>query len=99
MARSSSSRSARPRYDLLDKALDTLHKARGRALGIVLNKAPLRGVDASPYSYEYRREYSKAPKVPEETVAPAGVDRDVTGSVDDLVTEPPARPARRGRRG
>ena len=86
-------------HDLLDKALDTLHKARGRALGIVLNKAPLRGVDASPYSYEYRREYSKAPTVPEETVAPAGVDGDVTGSVDDLVTEPPARPARRGRRG
>ena len=86
-------------HDLLDKALDTLHKARGRALGIVLNKAPLRGVDASPYSYEYRREYSKAPTVPEEAVAPAGVDGDVTGSVDDLVTEPPVRPARRGRRG
>ena len=45
-------------YDLLDKALDTLRKARGRALGIVLNKAPLRGADASPYSYEYRREYA-----------------------------------------
>ena len=86
-------------HDLLDKALDTLHKARGRALGIVLNKAPLRGVDASPYSYEYRREYSKAPTVPEEAVAPASVDGDVTGSVDDLVTEPPVRPARRGRRG
>ncbi len=40
--------------DLLEKSLDTLRKARGRALGIVLNKAPLRGVDASPYSYEYR---------------------------------------------
>ncbi|CAN5398352.1 polysaccharide biosynthesis tyrosine autokinase [soil metagenome] len=47
-------------YDLVDKALDTLEKARGRALGIVLNKIPLRGVDSSPYSYEYRREYGDA---------------------------------------
>jgi capsular exopolysaccharide synthesis family protein len=44
-------------YDLIEKALDTLHKARGRALGIVLNKVPLKGADASPYSYEYRRQY------------------------------------------
>lgn len=47
-------------YDLVEKALDTLQKARGRALGIVLNKAPLKGVDASPYSYEYQRQYTKS---------------------------------------
>ena len=58
--------------DLLDKALDTLHKARGRALGIVLNKAPLRGVDASPYAYDYRREYATPSSIPEETPVPAG---------------------------
>lgn len=46
-------------YDLVERALDTLHKARGRALGIVLNKAALKGPDASPYSYEYRRQYGK----------------------------------------
>jgi capsular exopolysaccharide synthesis family protein len=44
-------------YDLVEKALDTLRKARGRALGVVLNKVPLKGADASPYSYEYRRQY------------------------------------------
>ena len=47
-------------YDLVDRALDTLDKARGRALGIVLNKVPLRGIHSSPYSYEYRREYGSA---------------------------------------
>ena len=26
----------------------------------MLNKAPLKGVDSSPYSYEYRREYGNA---------------------------------------
>ncbi|GAA4345835.1 polysaccharide biosynthesis tyrosine autokinase [Microbacterium rhizosphaerae] len=52
-------------YDLVEKALDTLRKARGRALGIVLNKVPLKGVDASPYSYEYRRQYgSSTPPTP-----------------------------------
>lgn len=65
-------------YDLVEKALDTLRKARGRALGIVLNKVPLKGVDASPYSYEYRRQYvsTSAPATipdaaPEDVPAPA----------------------------
>lgn len=44
-------------YDLVDKAIETLEKARGRALGIVLNKVPMKGADASSYSYQYRREY------------------------------------------
>lgn len=47
----------RTTYDLLEKALDTISKAGGRALGVVLNKAPIKGVDASAYSYEYRRQY------------------------------------------
>ena len=51
-------------YDLLEKSIDTLTKAGGRALGVVLNKAPLRGVDSSAYSYEYRREYSAGPSRP-----------------------------------
>lgn len=49
-------------YDLLEKAIDTLTKSGGRALGVVLNKAPLRGIDSSAYSYEYRREYSAGEK-------------------------------------
>lgn len=61
-------------YDLVEKALDTLHKARGRALGVVLNKAPLRGVDASAYSYEYRRQYGKASRAPVELDLPAQDD-------------------------
>jgi capsular exopolysaccharide synthesis family protein len=44
-------------YDLVDKAVDTLKKAQGRVLGIVLNKAPLKGADASPYAHEYRNGY------------------------------------------
>ena len=44
-------------YDLVDKAVDTLHKAQGRVLGLVLNKAPLKGIDASPYAHEYRHDY------------------------------------------
>ncbi len=51
-------------YDLVDKSLDTLAKARGRALGVVLNRAPLRGADATPYSYDYRREYGSKSSAP-----------------------------------
>ncbi|WP_308492935.1 polysaccharide biosynthesis tyrosine autokinase [Microbacterium terrisoli] len=48
-------------YDLAEKSLEALKNARGRALGIVLNRAPLRGVDASPYAYAYYRGYGKKP--------------------------------------
>ena len=43
-------------YDLVIKAQDALAKASGRLLGIVLNRAPLKGADASPY-YDYRGGY------------------------------------------
>lgn len=60
----------RTTYDLVEKAIDTLQKASGRALGIVLNRVPTRGADASPYSYEYRREYG-TPKLDADTANPA----------------------------
>lgn len=85
-------------FDLLDKALDTLRKARGRALGVVLNKVPLRGVDASQYSYEYRREYS-SPTI--ENLTPAGAASSGRDGADELAggVEPETTPApRRGRR-
>ena len=52
----------RTTYDLLEKSVDTLTKAGGRALGVVLNKAPMRGIDSSAYSYAYRREYNTTAK-------------------------------------
>jgi len=41
-------------YDVVDKALNALEKARGRVLGVVLNRAPVTGGRASKYSYDYR---------------------------------------------
>ncbi|WP_448006667.1 polysaccharide biosynthesis tyrosine autokinase [Agromyces bauzanensis] len=90
--------------DLLDKALDTLKKARGRALGIVLNKAPLRGADASPYAYAYRHEYAATPDAAAqaEPPVPAGLVAE-TSDLADLASAPASEPeaaaARRGRRG
>ncbi|WP_347977712.1 polysaccharide biosynthesis tyrosine autokinase [Microbacterium sp. ProA8] len=43
-------------YDLVTTAEDALAKASGRLLGIVLNRVPLKGADASPY-YDYRTGY------------------------------------------
>jgi capsular exopolysaccharide synthesis family protein len=46
-------------YDFVERALGALDKARARALGIVLNKVPMKGVDSSPYATEaYKREYT-----------------------------------------
>lgn len=45
-------------YDLVDKSVDALSKANSRALGLVLNNVPLRGVDASPYSRAYGDAYA-----------------------------------------
>ena len=84
-------------YDLLDKALDTLRKARGRALGIVLNKAPTRGADANTYSYDYRRDYTS----PATEVTPVNESSEsgVVETPDEpLVPEPTSSP-RGGRRG
>ena len=49
-------------YDLVEKSLDLLKKARGRPLGLVLNRVPLRGVNASQYSYAYTSEYTAPQK-------------------------------------
>ncbi|CAN5591884.1 polysaccharide biosynthesis tyrosine autokinase [soil metagenome] len=48
-------------YDMMHKALDNLEKARARALGVVLNKVPKRGVGATYYGYQYQGEYKARP--------------------------------------
>ncbi|GAA4374208.1 polysaccharide biosynthesis tyrosine autokinase [Agromyces bauzanensis] len=46
-------------YDFVEKSLDALRKVNGRALGLVLNKVPLKGGDASPYAATaYVQEYA-----------------------------------------
>lgn len=88
-------------YDLLDKALDTLRKARGRALGVVLNKAPIRGADAASYSYEYRRDYTApaaevTPAV--ETPQPADPEAAAPAPATESDLEPESTAGRRGSR-
>lgn len=90
-------------YDLLDKALDTLRKARGRPLGVVLNKVPLRGADAAAYSYEYRREYTPGskdePAEPPTPATPASAEVELPAEVEEELVPDSPTPARRGRRG
>jgi capsular exopolysaccharide synthesis family protein len=77
-------------YDLVEKSLDTLRKARGRALGIVLNKVPLRGVDSTPYSrYEYRQGSSDTtPRAIPPQPVPFADDPQMFGDIDRLVSTP-----------
>lgn len=79
-------------YDVVEKSLDTLRKARGRALGIVLNKVPLRGIDSTPYSrYEYRqRETESAPRAMPPQPVPFSDDQEMLSDLDRLVSAPDA---------
>lgn len=87
-------------YDLLEKSIDTLKKGGGRALGVVLNKAPLRGIDSSAYSYGYRREYGSTAKSSDTRIVDdpqGGFDLDGVFPSPAPAEPEPARPrARRG---
>jgi capsular exopolysaccharide synthesis family protein len=76
-------------YDLLEKSIDTLSKAGGRALGVVLNKAPIKGIDASAYAYDYRREYGAASRAAAE---PAPLEDDGF-NLDGVFGQPPVAEA------
>ncbi|MDT0186468.1 polysaccharide biosynthesis tyrosine autokinase [Microbacterium sp. ARD31] len=73
-------------YDVADKAIDALHKAQGRVLGVVLNKAPLKGVDSSAYSYEVRKGYVPDPSSPPS--ASASPESDVLGTIASSASAP-----------
>jgi len=89
-------------YDLLEKSLDTISKAGGRALGVVLNKAPIKGVDSSAYSYEYRRDFATPGRPAASNPVPdEAFDLGNVFSSADPVPAPPEEilPGQRARRG
>jgi capsular exopolysaccharide synthesis family protein len=47
----------RTTYEVLEHALDLLDKAKGHALGIVLNRVPTSGAGAARYGYQYIGDY------------------------------------------
>jgi capsular exopolysaccharide synthesis family protein len=47
-------------YDVLGKALGNLSKVRGRALGVVLNRVPRKGMGAAYYGYQYSGKYYRS---------------------------------------
>lgn len=56
------------RTDELEKALSNLHKAHGNVTGVVLNRVPRRGAEATTYGY-YQSNY--APRKDDEVFVPA----------------------------
>lgn len=64
----------RTTYDMLTSALELLEKAKGKPLGIVLNRVPTSGAGAAHYGYQYSGDYyrSRSAETTEETaVEPA----------------------------
>lgn len=57
----------RTTYEMMQRSLANLGKARARPLGVVLNKVPRHGAGATYYGYQYRGEY--APRDPEVLVS------------------------------
>lgn len=51
--------------DLLEKTLATLEKAKARALGVVLNQLPKRGMSAAYYGYKYKDSYYTSSEIVE----------------------------------
>ncbi len=84
----------RTTMEALSKALGNLERARGRALGIILNGVPRRGADADAYSYGYKYGgyYSSSPERPQEPVAVSADSRE--GESGEATT----RASRRARR-
>lgn len=65
----------RTTFEMLQKALGNIEKARGRALGVVMNKVPRRGAEASYYGYRYEGSYyshGKDAAGDEESTTPSG---------------------------
>lgn len=86
-------------YDLVTKAEDALAKASGRLLGIVLNRAPVKGADASPY-YDYRKGYdsSRSRAADDAAATPTASVAPVAPVAETPVAEAgPARPASKKR--
>ncbi len=50
----------RTTYDMLGRALELLEKAKGRPLGIVLNRVPTSGAGAANYGYQYAGDYYRS---------------------------------------
>ena len=83
-------------FDVLGKALGNLHRAGGRALGVVLNRVPRRGSGAAYYGYQYTGEYYRGAGVDAADGAMDQVDS-VPGELNDLLTDAAKPPLRRQR--
>ena len=83
-------------FDVLGKALGNLHRAGGRALGVVLNRVPRRGSGAAYYGYQYTGEYYRGAGVDAADGAIDQVDS-VPGELNDLLTDAAKPPLRRQR--
>ncbi|MDN4484169.1 polysaccharide biosynthesis tyrosine autokinase [Demequina lignilytica] len=79
-------RSGTTTVDVLDRALEALHKVNGRPLGLILDRAPYSGSRASTYGYHYASvravpvaEADRAPEPEAAAVAVAVAERDEAG--------------------
>ena len=81
-------------YDVVDKALNALEKARGRVLGLVLNRTPIAGSRGQKYSYDYREQPAPAPSGPQRAGTSPADEVPVTPLAPAAAPRPAAKPRR-----
>ncbi|MCT2085770.1 polysaccharide biosynthesis tyrosine autokinase [Microbacterium enclense] len=90
--------------ETLQKALQSLHRAGGRCLGVVINRVPVRGRGKGYYDYRYIGDYASTPQAerqPDPLRTDAGTGNDAMAGAITAVASPsevPVEPGRRSRR-
>lgn len=92
----------RTTYDMLQKALANIRRAKGNVLGVVLNKVPTRGAKSTYYGYRYKGRYGEfegdakaEPAQPPETDGPVPAVDDVFAHKETVAAPTGGRRARR----
>lgn len=85
--------------ETLQKALQALHRAGGRCLGVVINRVPVRGRGKGYYDYRYTGDYATKPQpAPQPGPMRTGASTDAVGDVTVAVAQPAGVTVEAGRR-
>ncbi|WP_292890537.1 polysaccharide biosynthesis tyrosine autokinase [Microbacterium sp.] len=85
--------------ETLQKALQALHRAGGRCLGVVINRVPVRGRGKGYYDYRYTGDYAtKPPAAPQPGPVRTGASAAAVADATVAVAQPAGVTAEAGRR-
>jgi capsular exopolysaccharide synthesis family protein len=78
-------------YEMLEHAVDLLGKAKGKLLGVVLNRVPSKGARATNYGYRFDSDYYRTPVGPP-TAPVTAAEAPQEAPAPDAMTDNPRQP-------